>query len=343
MTATTFISVLNNSQTDVEGHEKFLNRLFAGGVPTGFSGTSMQVVQRGAGANMSVDVSVGDVHLELPATTYSFWGWQTALANVVITTAPVSNSRIDAIVAWCDPSVVTTATPNSPGALKFSAIVGTVAGSPVAPLDAAIQTALGSTIAWTRLGNVTVGTSVTSIVTANISDKRTAVSLRAALAANSVADSQISGVSASKLTNPYKFSAYGSVATGLAAGFTATKITFGTKEYDTGSNFDAVTNNRFTAPVAGFYRFSAAYQSQSGATGEFYTIYLYKNGSLLKTGTSEISQGTGIINVTVSPPAFQLAASDYIEVFGAQNSGGIKNTTTGQSTTYFGGCLVSTT
>lgn len=102
----TYTAVLDNSKTNVEGHSKFLNRLFSGGAATGFSSTSMQVVQRGAGANMSVDVSIGDVHLELPSTNYSFWGWQDAATNVAITTAPVTNSRIDAIVAWVDTSVV---------------------------------------------------------------------------------------------------------------------------------------------------------------------------------------------------------------------------------------------
>lgn len=175
---TTYTAVLDNSKTNVEGHSKFLNRFFGPGVPTGFNATSMQVVQRGAGANMSVDISIGDTHLERPTQDYSFWAWQDAISNVVITTAPATNSRIDAIVAYVDTSVTTTASNNSPGSLKFIAIVGTVAGSPVAPLDAAIQTTLGSTVAWTRLANVTVGTSVTSIVTANIADTRKAVGAR---------------------------------------------------------------------------------------------------------------------------------------------------------------------
>lgn len=145
------------------------------------------------------------------------------------------------------------------------------------------------------------------------------------------------------MQNPYKFSAWASVATAIAAGFVPTKITFGTKEYDTGSNFDAVTNNRFTAPVAGFYQFSALMQSGSGAANEFYNIFLYKNGTLFKSGTGHNSTTAGTVLESVSPPPFQLAANDYIEVWAAQNSAGAKNTVTGADKTYFGGYLVSAT
>lgn len=188
---TTYTSAINNSKTDLEGLVKHIRSLLTGGVPLNFSPTSMQVVQRGAGANMSVDVSIGDVHLVRPTGDYSFWGWQDAAFNVVVTTAPASNSRIDAIVAWVDTSVTNVSLNNSPGSLKFSAIVGTVAGSPVAPIDSAIQTALGSTVAWTRLANVTVGTSVTSIVNANISDQRTAIKLRAAVPTAAIEDGAV--------------------------------------------------------------------------------------------------------------------------------------------------------
>jgi hypothetical protein len=147
--------------------------------------------------------------------------------------------------------------------------------------------------------------------------------------------------SAKLLTNPYKFSAYASVATAITAGFVPTKITFGTEEYDTGSNFDSVTNNRFTAPIAGFYQFSAQIQSGSGAANEFYNIYLYKNGSVYKSGTGHNSTIAGTVLESVSPPPMLLAANDYIEVYAAQNSAGAKNTVTGADKTYFGGYLVS--
>ncbi|MFI2837533.1 hypothetical protein [Mycolicibacterium sp. PDY-3] len=198
---TTYSKGLENSKTNIEGFMKDMRALFTGGVASNFSATSLQVVQRGAGANMSVDVSIGDAHLVRPTSDYSFYVWQDAATNVAITTAPATNSRIDAIVAWVDTSVTNVSLNNSPGSLKFSAIVGIVAGSPVAPIDSAIQTALGSTVAWTRLANVTVGTSVTSIVNANISDQRSAITSRTSAGANTVGTTAIAdgAVTGSKL------------------------------------------------------------------------------------------------------------------------------------------------
>lgn len=139
-------------------------------------------------------------------------------------------------------------------------------------------------------------------------------------------------------SNPVKFSYYAGTSTSLLTS-TYVKLAFNTKEYDTGSNFDNVTNNRFTAPLAGFYQFSAALQSASGTTGEYYTIALYKNGSLFKSGDNELAQGTNLVNITVSPPLIQLAVNDYIEVWGFTNSTGTKTVQTGQTITYFGGYL----
>lgn len=172
---TQYTAVLDGSKTNVEGHSKFLNRLFGPGVATTFNAASLQVVQRSAGANMSVDVSIGDAHLQLPNTNYSFWSWTDAVTNVTISAADPTNPRIDTIIAWVDTSVTTTASNNSPGSFKFTAIAGTPAGTPAAATNSAIQTALGSTIAWVKLATVLVGASATTITTSVITDARSAI------------------------------------------------------------------------------------------------------------------------------------------------------------------------
>ncbi len=141
--------------------------------------------------------------------------------------------------------------------------------------------------------------------------------------------------------NPYKFSAYGAVSTVIVLNAWS-KITINTKEYDTGTNFDAVTNYRFTAPVAGFYQFFGAYQVTAGGAGETYDISFYKNNNILKEGTKVFSSAAGTLNLIVSPPPFQLAANDYIELFGFNGTAGGKTVSAGQNVTYFGGFLVST-
>lgn len=185
---TRYATILNPSLTDAEGHSKFLNRLFSSGVALAFNANGWKVTQRGAGANMSVDVAAGDGLLNLPSTAYCYWGWTDATENVAVTTANPTNPRIDTVVAWIDTSVTTTVSANSPGALKFQIMAGTPAGSPVAMSDVTIQSTLGAGVAWIKLATFTVAAGSTSVVNANISDARVAVT---GLANSAVADGSI--------------------------------------------------------------------------------------------------------------------------------------------------------
>lgn len=169
---------MNNSKTDVEGHSKFLNRLFGSGVATAFNANALKVAQRAAGANASVDIALGDAHLELPSTNYSFWAWTDAVTNVAFTSANVSNPRYDTIVGWVDTTVTTTANVNSPGSFKFTVIAGSAGGAPTATPDATIQSTLGASVAWTRLADVLRPAGVDNVTNGNITDRRVAIAPR---------------------------------------------------------------------------------------------------------------------------------------------------------------------
>lgn len=143
-------------------------------------------------------------------------------------------------------------------------------------------------------------------------------------------------VTPAKWTNPYKFSAYASGTTALAAGV-STKVAFATEEYDSNDNFASST---YTAPVAGFYNFSAAITITSGAA-EVYYIQIYKNGSEWKRVRFH---APGAVAFTASIAAdMELAASDTIEIYGFNSSGGAKTVSSGQALTWFMGHLVSIT
>lgn len=174
----TFIGFRDGGKTNEEGLHKELNRLFTAGNPITVTPSSMQVVQRGAGANMSVDISIGDVHLINPAGTYSYWGWTDAATNAVITTSDPTNPRIDVICAYLDLTVVSSSSNNNPGALKFYVATGTPAGTPVAMTDAAIQTALGSTTPFIRLATVSVVAASSTVTNAVITDARTNITMK---------------------------------------------------------------------------------------------------------------------------------------------------------------------
>lgn len=136
--------------------------------------------------------------------------------------------------------------------------------------------------------------------------------------------------------NPYKFRAYRSAAFTSGAGAFA-KVALDTESFDTNSNFDAVTNNRYVAPVAGFYQFDG----RAGITGNSSTTIasLYKNGTeILRGGDIRYTAAPG--GCTVSG-LLQLAATDYIELF-MFTSGAVAGDP-GVGRTYLSGFLVSRT
>ena len=113
------------------------------------------------------------------------------------------------------------------------------------------------------------------------------------------------------------FSAYFSGSQTVANG-TFTKISFNTKYFDTATAYDAVTNYRFTAPVAGYYQVNMSCRiAMTGASESF--IDLYKNGSEFLRG------GDNIVTGTQAQPSLAtviyLAINDYIEAFIWQGSG----------------------
>lgn len=164
-------AVAYGGSVDAEGAGKFLGQLFRPGYAQGLG-----VVQRGAGANMSVDVPVGSCGV-LTSSGVSYFGWNTATVNVAITTANPTNPRRDIVVAYVDLSAITTATTNNAGALKFLSVAGTPAGSPSDPSDPTIQSAVGASNPYTKLCRVTVAAAAASIVNANIISLRTPMSL----------------------------------------------------------------------------------------------------------------------------------------------------------------------
>lgn len=156
------------------------------------------------------------------------------------------------------------------------------------------------------------------------------------IATGAITSSKISGIDKSLTTtdhNPYKFSAYRNAA--LTPVGTA-KITFDAEDYDTNSNFDATTNNRYVAPVAGFYHFTAGANSP---TPNRFLIYFYKNGSAIVRGPDFFN---GVGSGTNFGYDMSLAVSDYVEVY-INTSNNALAVGSGTERTYFQGYLISRT
>lgn len=140
-----------------------------------------------------------------------------------------------------------------------------------------------------------------SVVTTNITD-------------DAVTPAKISAldVAQNPIHNPYKWFAYRSTAYASPGGLF--KMPFEAEVYDTNSNYDAATNYRYTASVAGFYQVNVSITFVL-ANNDFIVGYLYKNGAVLLG--SQVNNGAGgIRNITCSfGGLIQLAATDYLEVY----------------------------
>lgn len=121
----------------------------------------LAVTQRGAGANLSVDVAAGSAAIvgDDQANQGTYLVKNTAVVNLVIGAPPGANSRIDLIVAQVRDANVTGVNND----WTLSVIAGVAAGAPVAP--AVPNTAIA-------LAQVLVATGTAAITNAMITDRR---------------------------------------------------------------------------------------------------------------------------------------------------------------------------
>lgn len=171
-----FVNIRDGGKTNEEG----ANRLFskAHNQEAVLGDTDWQVTENSPTPDASIDLALGDGIIQ--KDDYIFHGWATAKVDITIPANASGNPRIDAVVAYIDLAVVDDTSNNNPGALKFINVQGTPAGSPVAPTDGEIQTAVGASNPFFRLAEIAVADGFSAINNANITDKRTWLALTSA-------------------------------------------------------------------------------------------------------------------------------------------------------------------
>jgi hypothetical protein len=121
-----------------------------------------------------------------------------------------------------------------------------------------------------------------------------------------------------------KMSGVQSVATG-----TNTKITFDTEVYDVGGNFDSSTNYRYTVGSGEDGKYLVlAHLTMSPADQTNTRIYLYKNGSSLEPPgyQSNVAAASGGHYLSTNIVAIiELAATNYLEIYGSHTNGSNNN------------------
>lgn len=134
------------------------------------------------------------------------------------------------------------------------------------------------------------------------------------------------------------FSAYMSSNLTVTSGV-ATKLPINTKEFDTNSSYDAVTNYRFSPLTAGYYQVNGAAQT-SVTSGTQSLIALYKNGSVYKNGTGFVDSGATVSssNLVMSALVYMNGTTDYLELWGSI-TGATPIFLSGAALTYFSASL----
>jgi hypothetical protein len=140
------------------------------------------------------------------------------------------------------------------------------------------------------------------------------------------------GSNGSFLTNPPVFQAYQSSAQSIANG-ALTAMGLNTTAVDTYSGHSNVTNNsRYTPTAPGYYLCLGQIGYAANGTANRLGVF-YKNGASVPLGQIGVFTPTSGNNaVTPASTLIQCnGTTDYIELFGYQNSGGALNTVPDQT------------
>lgn len=140
-----------------------------GGVYNLSSDNHLKVSEKGAGADMSVDIAAG--HGVIVGSNNAYPVRNTGVINQAISSNSSGNGRKDAVVMYID--LDETPSTDADNVAKIAVVEGTPAASPTSPSDATIQSSVGASNPFLRLADITVANGETTIDDVDILDKRT--------------------------------------------------------------------------------------------------------------------------------------------------------------------------
>ena len=120
---------------------------------------------------------------------------------------------------------------------------------------------------------------------------------------------------------------------------TFTKVAYNVEEFDTNSNYDPITNYRFTPTVAGYYQINANVCMDGGSVG-YVRCSIYKNGGPYASGSCAPNNGTVGGMVSASTVIYCNGSTDYIEFYVWQSQGSSINLQTLTGFNTFSGAMV---
>jgi len=188
----------------------------------------------------------------------------------------------------------------------------------------------------TGTGNIVLATSPTlttpTLTSPTISTPTItgALTLTSAFSAPSINSTNPITVNSNQAVNGPAVSAYLSTSQSVTTA-TWTKVALNTVQFDTNTNFNTSSTNRFTPTVAGYYQCDATLNA-TATTGTQASCALYKNGAAYVNG-SGATQAFTVIYMSASAVIFFNGTTDYVELWG---------NITGGSPTFVGGQNLST-
>lgn len=121
---------------------------------------------------------------------------------------------------------------------------------------------------------------------------------------------------------------------------TWTKTQCGTEEFDTNSNYDNVTNYRFTPTVAGYYQINGRISNGPSTNPSGIYVAIYKNGSGFKYGNMQaLTSAQYEQGASVSALIYLNGSTDYVELY-SYITAATAVVQSGASLCYFQGFLV---
>jgi len=135
------------------------------------------------------------------------------------------------------------------------------------------------------------------------------------------------------------FSAYASAAQTVTNNV-FTKVTFGTEEFDTNSNFASST---FTPTVAGYYQVNFLLAGSGTTTLTRLVGSIYKNGSSIgRDFDVTVSAGTNPVSGSGARVIYMNGTTDYLEVYALVTGTGTLSVSGNAvtNTSYFSACLL---
>ena len=249
---------------------------------------ALQVTQRGAGANMSVDVAAGGAVIDGSENTHQghYHFYVDAVENLVIAAADATYPRIDLVVAKIEDSEYSGAT----DAGSLAVVAGTPAASPAEPAAPANSLVLAA---------VAVAAGATSVVNANITDRR------------------------ARFGRPPAVSAYKTTNTNVPDAAWTT-LGLDTEYWDT-HGFHGLVNSRLTIPAGfdGLYACDAQINFDGSTGGSSRSMAVLIDGWLRVVLEQVPPSAAATVLGAPVPGGLRLAAGQYVELQAKQNSGGV--------------------